>query len=258
MSNKHNPEYIFTLIYAERPTDSDALICLTGPSIHKNMDDAMDRLWCYVKGSITGSSLKEEFSEYASTMGVDLHGFDLNEDRDITDEEFNAIIDSIRSDQLRLVCDWYFKRVNDDACCEAFYQIDQHTFNLASDVVAIDAEINDDNVLVIDGVEIDQSIINEELVDYRLVDLEEFIDKLFTRIGEAKDSDRRMMTYDMNELQAWNDDFVWSSITTNEYISPSVHPERFNDICNDVLDHQKAFESANHYQLTISNGNIQA
>ena len=92
------------------------------------------------------------------------------------------------------------------------------------------------SVIVIDGIDISSEIFDEEMVDYKLVEREAFISELFTWIGEARESDRSLMINDLYYLRGLNDQFVFSSISTNEYVSPEEDTEEFNRICLEILE----------------------
>ena len=119
----HTPE-LFTLIYAERPSPSDALVCLNGPSVHNSEQEALLTLWSYVQNRII-AACKEEFVESAFDLGVDLFQFTPDDDAPVTEDEFDAILSSIAGESLQSSVDWYFEFMNDELC-ECFYTIDKH------------------------------------------------------------------------------------------------------------------------------------
>lgn len=96
------------------------------------------------------------------------------------------------------------------------------------------ALFNDDYNVEIDGKEIDKEIFNNEQADYILEDRQELIDKLIDWISEAT-RDKEVMKDDLKYLMALYDDYVWSSISTNEYIAKSDNPKEWNSICEDIL-----------------------
>ena len=110
------------------------------------------------------------------------------------------------------------------------------------DEVYMEANIVDDpdnnfmGSVFINNIKIDDSIFDEEKVNWRLEEVEDFIDRLIGWIAEAKDSDKALMKADLKMLLTWDDDFMWSSILTNDYISPTKQPKRFNEVCYEVLD----------------------
>lgn len=85
------------------------------------------------------------------------------------------------------------------------------------------------------GVEIPDEIFDNELFEYRIIDRESFIrDDLTMWIAEAKDeSDKTLMLDDLIMLSELNDDYIFSSISTNEYIH-SNSPE-FNKTCEELI-----------------------
>ena len=98
------------------------------------------------------------------------------------------------------------------------------------------------------GIFINEDLINEnifggEKVDYILREREVLIDDLYIWIGEATGSDKRndlyMMKEDLKYLESLEDEFVFSSVSTNEYIAKSDNLEGFNSICKEILDLNK-------------------
>ena len=68
---------------------------------------------------------------------------------------------------------------------------------------------------------IDDSIFQEEKVDFVIIDREDQIDHLIDWIGEAKGNDKEMMKEDLKYLISISDEFILSSILTNEYLRES-------------------------------------
>jgi len=95
-------------------------------------------------------------------------------------------------------------------------------------------------VVTIGGVPIDNKIFDEEKVNYRLIDAEEQIDDLMMWITEARykrerQSDVFLMKEDLKYLMNIEDEVVFSSILTNEYIAQSDNLDRFKEICLEIL-----------------------
>lgn len=86
----------------------------------------------------------------------------------------------------------------------------------------------------INGVQINEKIFNEELFEYRIVDREDFIEELIGWIGEAKSSDKNLMKSDLEMLINKEDDYMFSSISTNEYVFPG--DSTFNELCVELLE----------------------
>ena len=92
---------------------------------------------------------------------------------------------------------------------------------------------NKDNELIINDVVI--NIVDTDLVGYRLIEREDLINDLIDWISEAKGSDKCLMKEDLEYLLALKDEYVFSSINTNEYIAKSVDEKEFNKICEEIL-----------------------
>ena len=95
------------------------------------------------------------------------------------------------------------------------------------------ATINENNLNVIAGIEINDSILEE--VNYRLIDRADEIDCLYNLISECKNSDKELMIDDQQYLISLSDEYVFSNYSTNEFIAYSDTPIRFNGICEDIL-----------------------
>jgi hypothetical protein len=116
-------------------------------------------------------------------------------------------------------------------------------------VVVMDATINSHynpngycgSYIEINDIEINDIIFDKEMVDYRLIDREDFIKELYQWISETDDSDRGLMIEDQDYLKTLDDKFIFSSIITNEYISPTSDPDEFNEICLQILELNKSF-----------------
>lgn len=95
-------------------------------------------------------------------------------------------------------------------------------------------------ILVIGEVPIDDKIFQEDKVNYIPVDREEQIDDLIMFIAETRysierQSDVFLMKEDLKYLMNIDDEVVFSSILTNEYIAQSKNPDKFKEICLDIL-----------------------
>lgn len=87
----------------------------------------------------------------------------------------------------------------------------------------------------IDGILINDEIFTKELYDYKIIETEEQTDDLIQWIAENDNKDRLVMLEDLKYLLKIDDDYIFSNINTNEYIAESDNPERFDEICNDLL-----------------------
>jgi len=98
-----------------------------------------------------------------------------------------------------------------------------------------------DYLTVIDGRPIYSEIFDQEMVDYRLVETENQIDDLIQWIAESN-KDKWLMKEDLEYLMKLEDEYVFSSILTNEFIASSDNPERFDEICEEILLEDKIME----------------
>ena len=93
----------------------------------------------------------------------------------------------------------------------------------------------------INDISINDCIFQQDLVDYRIEDREDLIEQIYDWIWEAKPSDRELMKQDIRYLEKLNDKYVFSSISTNEYVAQSDTPDAFNEICEEILEENKKF-----------------
>ena len=89
-------------------------------------------------------------------------------------------------------------------------------------------EINTPDGLVI----LDEKIADEEMHDYRIVYRPDLIEDLMRWIGENS-KDKEMMKQDLDFLMDWEDDYIFSSISTNAYISSNC--SEFNETCEELI-----------------------
>lgn len=88
----------------------------------------------------------------------------------------------------------------------------------------------------INGVELNDKIFQEELVEWTIIHRESFIDELYRWIAEALQgnrSDAQLMKDDQQMLIKETDKYIFSSILTNDYVCSD--DERFNKICEELL-----------------------
>lgn len=102
-----------------------------------------------------------------------------------------------------------------------------------------DGEVS--NKITIGNKDINEEVFDDELVDWLLEDREELIDRIIVWAGEAynsgdRQSDFILMKADLVLLMGLTDAYVWSSISTNMYVSPTKDTLRFNEISKQVLE----------------------
>jgi hypothetical protein len=88
----------------------------------------------------------------------------------------------------------------------------------------------------INGIKIDDEIFMNEQSDWKITHRESFLDELIGWIGDSMRADRsdsRLMKDDLFELATWKDEYIFSNITTNDYVGED--DSRFNEICEELL-----------------------
>lgn len=92
----------------------------------------------------------------------------------------------------------------------------------------------------IDGVVINDDVFSLEKVEWKLVDVEEELYHIDMWLKEGGNPVQiKRFKEDKALLESLYDKFVWSHVTTNLYVSPSIQPDKFNEICNKVISENK-------------------
>ena len=95
------------------------------------------------------------------------------------------------------------------------------------------------NTLIIDGVEVvipSNFDFEEAKIGYRIGNRENFIGTLYDWIAEAQGNDKQLMKDDLDYLKGLDDEYIFSSYSTNEYIAVSDDRESFNEILKDIKE----------------------
>jgi hypothetical protein len=83
-------------------------------------------------------------------------------------------------------------------------------------------------------VTLNEKIQQEELHEYSIIDRKDFIDELIRWISEARSTDKEMMKEDLFMLEAWDDDYILSSNSTNSYIRQG--DSDFDKTCEELIE----------------------
>lgn len=103
---------------------------------------------------------------------------------------------------------------------------------------------NDVNMLINDK-PISEHIFSHELVNYKLVyrtDEINFLNRLKDEIEYTRPNDYELMVEDIKSLKRLKNDWVYSSVQTNQYISPTRDKTDFQDITQEILDVQRILD----------------
>lgn len=73
----------------------------------------------------------------------------------------------------------------------------------------------------------------KEEVGYQIEEVSEFVDILIGWISEAT-RDKELMKDDLKYLMTLDDQYIFSSRSTNEYVAYSEDPEEFNRIAEEL------------------------
>ena len=94
----------------------------------------------------------------------------------------------------------------------------------------------DENGVYINKILIDEKIFREELYNYSVIEREDQIDHLIDWISEANRYYKEPMKEDLKYLIGLSDEYLFSSISTNDYIAKSDDLENFNIICKELIE----------------------
>ena len=93
----------------------------------------------------------------------------------------------------------------------------------------------------INDISINEKIRDEELFEYKIIDRKDFISDLIGWISEAdraRRGDVELMKEDLDMLMGVKDNYIFSSISTNDYIYEGCSD--FNKTCEDLLELNKS------------------
>ena len=87
---------------------------------------------------------------------------------------------------------------------------------------------------------INDKIVDDELFGYKICERESIINDLMGWIPEAKSSDKHLMRQGLEYLLTLEDEYIFSSISTNEYVG--TQDSNFNELCEELLELNKTME----------------
>ena len=96
--------------------------------------------------------------------------------------------------------------------------------------VEITYVLGDDSI---DGTKLNEKIRDEQLHEYSIIWREDLISDLIRWIAESN-KDSALMRQDMEMLMSWEDDYIFSSNSTNAYIRQG--DSEFDETCKELLE----------------------
>ncbi len=119
---------------------------------------------------------------------------------------------------------------------EIFINNEKSWISIIADVVKSNPRIEYiEDHYEIDDIKINEDIFQEEKYDYSIVDVEDEINNLIMFIQESKsDSQAELMKEDLRQLINCDEEYVFSSVNTNEYID-STYWDHYNSHCEAIL-----------------------
>ena len=92
----------------------------------------------------------------------------------------------------------------------------------------------------INGIQLNEKIIDQELHEFSIIHRESFIDELIDWISEAK-SWKELMKQDLKELMDWTDEYILTSNSTNHYIG--INSSDYEETCIELLKLNESLKS---------------
>ncbi len=89
-----------------------------------------------------------------------------------------------------------------------------------------------DGIYITDSgfIEINEKIKDKELDEYYIVNREDYIDSLISWIAESiRPFDKDLMKEDLKMLMIWEDEYIFTSNSTNSFIGS--HSRNYSEIC---------------------------
>ena len=86
---------------------------------------------------------------------------------------------------------------------------------------------------------IKEKIFDEELFEYKIADREDLVQDLIQWISESSNQ-KDLMMEDLKMLLTWEDDYIFSSISTNEYVRQK--DSQFDDLCKKLIELNKTIK----------------
>ena len=145
---------------------------------------------------------------------------EVNENSDTSP---TAIVRSVPTDDEELVCIEYTNGLIDHVPQDILEVI---TYTLSEGAI--------------NGIAINEKIRGEELFEYEIIDREDFVDTLIGWIDEARGNDKILMREDLELLLTVEDDYIFSSISTNCYLYDGC--SEFNEKCEELLELSKTIK----------------
>jgi hypothetical protein len=107
-----------------------------------------------------------------------------------------------------------------------------------------DIQLKGYNEYTINGESINYRIFEEELFEYKICDRESEIDNLINYISETNsENDKYLMKEDLKYLLYCKDDYMFSSISTNDFVFEEDNTDEFDKICKALLELNKEVNS---------------
>ena len=146
-------------------------------------------------------------------------------------------IESIKFDEYRIVISFTDGKGimiydNGQSCCETRY--------IHTDVT----DLSYYNNTILNDIDVVDSQYIEDDFDYRIENRVDLIDNLIDWISEATQC-KEIMKDDLKYLMGLEDEYIFSSISTNEYIAKSDNLDYFNNLCADMIKFSNKFKKEN-------------
>jgi len=118
----------------------------------------------------------------------------------------------------------------------SLYVQESHVQENKEAIRAYKIKVDGEFFTVINNITIDESIFDEEKVDYILENRQSLLNYFNELVTEVQGSEKQLVIADIEYLKKLNDEYLLTHITTDEWISPLEDTKKFNDACTEILD----------------------
>ena len=109
----------------------------------------------------------------------------------------------------------------------------------------MDIEIRTGGDIVINDIIINPEVFDEEHSVWKIEEREDLIDTLIDWISEAT-KDKEAMKDDLKYLIKCTDEYMFSSVATNNYVLKEDDEEEFNEACLEVINEHNLVEAGEY------------
>jgi len=122
------------------------------------------------------------------------------------------------------------------------FDFDEYTQNKNYSLYSFNGDFYIKDLNKKENILIKEKIFDEELFEYKIADREDLVQDLIQWISESSNK-KDLMTEDLKMLLTWEDDYIFSSINTNEFIRQQ--DSKFDELCKELIELNKTIDKNN-------------